>query len=54
MAAAYLHTGYANFDTESLRSFTSTFPDDCHDWASESGQQPRWVINLELSRFEVK
>ncbi|KAJ5684528.1 uncharacterized protein N7477_000873 [Penicillium maclennaniae] len=41
MSRTDLTDGFASMDTESLRSFASTLPDDYHDWISESGRSSR-------------
>lgn len=41
MSSIDLHEGLNGLDAESLRSFSSTLPDDYHDWDSESGRTPR-------------
>lgn len=41
MSPIDLHEGLNGLDAESLRSFSTTLPDDYHDWVSESGRTSR-------------
>lgn len=41
MSMADLHEGLSGLDTESLRSFSETLPDEYHEWMSESGRTSR-------------
>lgn len=41
MSRTDLHDGLTSLDAESLRSFSSTMPDEYHDWVAESGRTSR-------------